>query len=236
MTAFNVPAHMSKDLQNRGFFQGICIIDTVAVKWCFSGLGHDGDIYTTNEVHRSIIHAMLPLFIYNLSYADRHDEKGWTRQDHDDLVEEQDRLRSEEEIPESEWRQKEYEEYLQDQYEQEEKQRLELGWDRTEAELKEEQDDEEHAARIEYEEEQYRLKMGDKEEQEENKDRVRGQAYEPATEEEQMEALHKWREEEAEEDERHKEWLDQSLANLRIHWAKNQEELDEDPPELTGED
>ena len=141
MTAFNVPAHMSKDLQNRGFFQGICIIDTVAVKWCFSGLGHDGDIYTTNEVHRSIIHAMLPLFIYNLSYADRHDEKGWTRQDHDDLVEEQDRLR--------------------DQYEQEEKQRLELGWDRTEAELKEEQDDEEHAARIEYEEEQYRLKMGD---------------------------------------------------------------------------
>ena len=74
MTAFNVPAHMSKDLQNRGFFQGICIIDTVAVKWCFSGLGHDGDIYTT--------------------------------------------------------------------------------------ELKEEQD-EEHAARMEYEEEQYRLKMGD---------------------------------------------------------------------------
>ena len=65
----------------------------------------------------------------------------WTRQDHDDLVEEQDRLR--------------------DQYEQEEKQRLELGWDRTEAELKKEQDDEEHAARIEYEEEQYRLKMGD---------------------------------------------------------------------------
>jgi hypothetical protein len=75
MTAFNVPAHMSKDLQNRGFFQGICIIDTVTVKWCFSGLGHDGDIYTTNEVHRSIIHAMLPLFIYNLSYADRHDEE-----------------------------------------------------------------------------------------------------------------------------------------------------------------
>jgi hypothetical protein len=75
MTAFNVPAHMSKDLQNRGFFQGICIIDTVTVKWCFSGLGHDGDIYTTNEVHRSIIHAMLPLFIYNLSYADRHDKE-----------------------------------------------------------------------------------------------------------------------------------------------------------------
>mgnify|MGYP003661251309 CR=1 FL=1 len=134
MTAFNVPAHMSKDLQNRGFFQGICIIDTVTVKWCFSGLGHDGDIYTTNEVHRSIIHAMLPLFIYNLSHKDWY-KKGWTRQDHDDLVEEQERLRDEGE-----------------QYEQEEKQRLELGWDCTEAELKEEQ--------------------------EENKDRVRGQAYE----------------------------------------------------------
>tara|TARA_R110000850_G_scaffold15005_9_gene47266 strand:- start:1176 stop:1511 length:336 start_codon:yes stop_codon:yes gene_type:complete len=83
---------MRNDLQNRGFFQGICIINTVTVKWCFSGLGHDGDIYTTNELHRSIIHAMLPIFIYNLSYADRCNERGWTRQDHDDLVEEQDRL------------------------------------------------------------------------------------------------------------------------------------------------
>jgi len=67
MTAFNVPTHMSKDLSNRGFFQGICIIDTVTVKWAFSGLGHDGDIYTTNEMHRSIIHAMLPIFIFNLN-------------------------------------------------------------------------------------------------------------------------------------------------------------------------
>ena len=92
MTAFTVPSHMRNDLRNRGFFQGICIIGTVTVKWCFSGLGHDGDIYTTNELHRSIIHAMLPIFIYNLSYADRCNERGWTRQDHDDLVEEQDRL------------------------------------------------------------------------------------------------------------------------------------------------
>jgi len=93
MTAFTVPSHMRNDLRNRGFFQGICIIGTVTVKWCFSGLGHDGDIYTTNELHRSIIHAMLPIFIYNLSYADRCNERGWTRQDHDDLVEEQERLR-----------------------------------------------------------------------------------------------------------------------------------------------
>ena len=92
MTSFTVPSHMRNDLQNRGFFQGICIINTVTVKWCFSGLGHDGDIYTTNELHRSIIHAMLPIFIYNLSYADRCNERGWTQQDHDDLVEEQDRL------------------------------------------------------------------------------------------------------------------------------------------------
>ena len=92
MTAFTVPSHMRNDLRNRGFFQGICIIGTVTVKWCFSGLGHDGDIYTTNELHRSIIHAMLPIFIYNLSYADRCNERGWTQQDHEDLVEEQDRL------------------------------------------------------------------------------------------------------------------------------------------------
>ena len=92
MTAFTVPSHMRNDLRNRGFFQGICIINTVTVKWCFSGLGHDGDIYTTNELHRSIIHAMLPIFIYNLSYADRCNERGWTQQDHEDLVEEQDRL------------------------------------------------------------------------------------------------------------------------------------------------
>ena len=92
MTSFTVPSHMRNDLQNRGFFQGICIINTVTVKWCFSGLGHDGDIYTTNELHRSIIHAMLPIFIYNLSYADRCNERGWTQQDHEDLVEEQDRL------------------------------------------------------------------------------------------------------------------------------------------------
>ena len=65
---------MRNDLRNRGFFQGICIIGTVTVKWCFSGLGHDGDIYTTNELHRSIIHAMLPIFIYNLSYADRWED------------------------------------------------------------------------------------------------------------------------------------------------------------------
>jgi hypothetical protein len=41
-------------------------------------------------------------------------------------------------------------------------------------------------------------------EHEENKDRVRGQAYEPA-----------------EEDERRKQRLDQSLATLRKHWAEN---------------
>ena len=93
MTSFTVPSHMRNDLQNRGFFQGICIINTVTVKWCFSGLAHAAEIYTTNELHRSIIHAMLPIFIYNLSYADRCNERGWTRQDHDDLVEEQERLR-----------------------------------------------------------------------------------------------------------------------------------------------
>ena len=153
MTAFNVPAHMSKDLQNRGFFQGICIIDTVAVKWCFSGLGHDGDIYTTNEVHRSIIHAMLPIFIYNLSYADRCKEIGWTRQDHNDLVEEQDRLRSEEN--KDRVRGQAYEAY-EDNPED---------WVYDDASgnwyppLPPE--DEEHAARMEYEEEQHRLEMGD---------------------------------------------------------------------------
>lgn len=126
MTSFTVPSHMRNDLQNRGFFQGICIINTVTVKWCFSGLGHDGDIYTTNELHRSIIHAMLPIFIYNLSYADRCKEKDWTRQDHDDLVEEQERLRDEGE-----------------QHEEAERQRLELGWDLSDAERKQ-MEEEEH--------------------------------------------------------------------------------------------
>lgn len=115
MTAFNVPTHMKKNLKNRGFFQGICIIDTVPVKWAFSGLSHDGDIFTTNEMHRSIIHAMLPIFIFN-------------------------------------------EDMEHEQYEEEEMQRLELGWDLSDAELKEEQDESDKLMmEREYDEEQYNL-------------------------------------------------------------------------------
>ena len=83
MTAFNVPAHISKELHTFNLIQGICIIDNVPVKWAFSGYSSDGDIYTTNEAHRSIMHAMIPLFVYNLSYTDRlpYDKKlkpGWS--------------------------------------------------------------------------------------------------------------------------------------------------------------
>ncbi len=63
-TCFEAPAHVAKAIQNCKPIQGIVLIDDVAIKFNFSCLGIDGDIYTDDTTHRLIVKYVVPLYVY----------------------------------------------------------------------------------------------------------------------------------------------------------------------------
>ena len=66
-TCFNVDPIISQVIRNQKPFQGIVIIDGVAVKFSFSCAGMDGDIFSTNTKHRTIVKHIVPLYAFNKS-------------------------------------------------------------------------------------------------------------------------------------------------------------------------
>lgn len=46
-------------------YKGVVIINDTAVKFSFSALGCDGDIFSHDDEHRRIVKTIVPLFIYS---------------------------------------------------------------------------------------------------------------------------------------------------------------------------
>ena len=60
---FEAPQHIAEKLQERPYSVfGICIIDNIPVKFYFSPIGLDGDIFTDNPYHRTLIKHLIPLW------------------------------------------------------------------------------------------------------------------------------------------------------------------------------
>lgn len=65
MTCFEAANYITDAIKSLGGIYGIVIIDGVAVKFYFSCLGTDGDIFTNNDNHRRIVKYIVPIYVYN---------------------------------------------------------------------------------------------------------------------------------------------------------------------------
>jgi len=62
MTCFDAQEYIWKQIENRGHIYGIVIIDGETIKFSFSPYFRDGDIFSTNDNHRSIIRHLIPVW------------------------------------------------------------------------------------------------------------------------------------------------------------------------------
>ena len=65
-TCFNASPAIRKTISDYKPVQGIVMIDNVSVKFYFSSLGMDGDIFTNNYTHREIVKTVVPMYVFNL--------------------------------------------------------------------------------------------------------------------------------------------------------------------------
>ena len=65
MTCFESPDYISKAIQAERLIQGIVIIDNEPVKFNFSPMSMDGDIFTDRSDHRTLVKYLVPLYVYN---------------------------------------------------------------------------------------------------------------------------------------------------------------------------
>ena len=65
-TCFDASPTIQKVIANYKPIQGIVIIDNVPVKFHFSSHGMDGDIFTQDHKHRTIIKTIVPMYVFNL--------------------------------------------------------------------------------------------------------------------------------------------------------------------------
>lgn len=67
MTCFEADASSMSALNTDAkSYTGIVIIDGQAVKFSFSSLGIDGDIFTNNIHHRRLVKRIVPAYIYSI--------------------------------------------------------------------------------------------------------------------------------------------------------------------------
>ena len=64
-TCFEAPSYVANAIKAEKAFLGIVLIDNDCIKFSFSCMGMDGDIFTTNESHRTIVKHVVPLYAYN---------------------------------------------------------------------------------------------------------------------------------------------------------------------------
>lgn len=65
-TCFDASPAIKKVISDYKPVQGIVIIDNVPVKFHFSSRGMDGEIFTQNHTHRTIIKTIVPMYVFNL--------------------------------------------------------------------------------------------------------------------------------------------------------------------------
>lgn len=65
MTCFAAGFHVSGAIMNQKSIQGIVMIDDTVVKFNFSPMGMDGDIFTDVTEHRMLIKYLIPIYVLN---------------------------------------------------------------------------------------------------------------------------------------------------------------------------
>ena len=63
-TCFYAEDYIKKALRLGRTINGIVIIDNKHIKFCFSPMGMDGDIFTDDPSHRTIIKSIIPTWYY----------------------------------------------------------------------------------------------------------------------------------------------------------------------------
>ena len=63
-TMFHAEDLVRDAISNLIGFQGIVLIDNIPVKFSFSCMGMDGDIFTNDPVHRTIVKNVVPMYAY----------------------------------------------------------------------------------------------------------------------------------------------------------------------------
>ena len=61
MTSFNTPTHILVQLENVKAFGGVVIINGIAIKFFYSPMGDDGDIFCEEPYLRSLVKSLIPL-------------------------------------------------------------------------------------------------------------------------------------------------------------------------------
>ena len=66
MTCFDADNLISKKIAGKRSIKGIVLIDNEPVKFYFSPMGLDGDIFTDNLYHRRLIKYLIPVYVANM--------------------------------------------------------------------------------------------------------------------------------------------------------------------------
>ena len=65
MTCFEASDYVKKSIVNEKSIQGVVIINNTPVKFNFSPMGMDGDIFTDVKGYRLIVKHMMPIYVFN---------------------------------------------------------------------------------------------------------------------------------------------------------------------------
>lgn len=65
MTCFEASDYVKKTIVNEKSIQGVVIIDNTTVKFNFSPMSIDGDIFTDVQEYRLIVKYIIPIYVFN---------------------------------------------------------------------------------------------------------------------------------------------------------------------------
>lgn len=65
MTCFEASPYIGKMIMREKSIQGIMVIDNAVVKFSFSPMGMDGDIFTDVTEHRLLVKYLIPIYVLN---------------------------------------------------------------------------------------------------------------------------------------------------------------------------
>ena len=70
MTCFDADNLICKKIAGKRSIQGIVLIDNEPIKFYFSPMGMDGNIFTDNPNHRRLIKYLIPVYVANMEDED----------------------------------------------------------------------------------------------------------------------------------------------------------------------
>lgn len=65
MTCFEASDYICKSIAGQPTIKGVVLIDNNAVKFSFSSMSMDGNIFTDKIEHRMIVKYLIPIYVFN---------------------------------------------------------------------------------------------------------------------------------------------------------------------------